>query len=646
MAKEFKAFQKGIALIPGSNINDTKGELSVNSSGLLNYHNGTDSSQVVTATHSATLTNKTLTAPVINAGTADSLTSLSVRDTSAAFDVKIGATSSVALGANRNLTLDLINANRTIKLAGNIDLGGNFTTSGANSLTLTTTAPTSITLPTTGTVATLAGSETLTNKTLTSPVINSITGASSENLSIVPAGLNSLFLGGYSGGTYIFGAPVEITNKFIFDGFSIKSNEALRLTSSDVSKNIEFYLGDPVLGAQELANFSSTGLNIKSGKTVKLNNTANTQSISLSAQNATSSYTVTLPQSSPANNTGLFHSSSGTYVWDTVMNKLSGTSAELATAITDETGTGKLVFNTDPEVYEGIFLKSPSINNNYIYINTTGISQSYDITLPAVRPFPFTTLNAYDLFSGGSSTGSSWDAFVNNNKSLRMISAIAGSTTLSTYGISAPTALGTVTAVTPTAGSPIFYNKTKIVEYIAPSSATAIAGWTYSVEGFDMDDGFKFSMGFGFQGGFTTDPNTKLCFIGFTAYNTAPPNTNPSTSYPVGMIGIGFDSGDTNIQLFLKRNTAAVVKINTAIPRPSSNKSSFYKLDICASGSNYAVRLIPLGIVADTFLYQDSSTINIPNNQTLFPRAYIANGSVGSSSVGLAMEYMTLESLF
>ena len=58
------------------------------------------------------------------------------------------------------------NGNKTITLGGNLLTANSFTTVGNYSTTLTSTGATNITLPTTGTIATLAGTETLLNKTL------------------------------------------------------------------------------------------------------------------------------------------------------------------------------------------------------------------------------------------------------------------------------------------------------------------------------------------------------------------------------------------------------------------------------------------------------------------------------------------------
>ena len=114
-----------------------------------------------------------------NGESADDLTKLAVKDQSGAGSFATQILVAETLTADKVLTLALNNADRTIDLGGNVTLAGALTTaaafitSGANSLTLTTTALTNVTLPTTGTLATLAGAEALTNKTLTTPVLAS-----------------------------------------------------------------------------------------------------------------------------------------------------------------------------------------------------------------------------------------------------------------------------------------------------------------------------------------------------------------------------------------------------------------------------------------------------------------------------------------
>ncbi len=62
-----------------------------------------------------------------------------------------------------------------------ITLGGNLTTTGAFATTLTSTGTTNVTLPTTGTLATLTGTETLTNKTISGGSISGTTTAVTQS---------------------------------------------------------------------------------------------------------------------------------------------------------------------------------------------------------------------------------------------------------------------------------------------------------------------------------------------------------------------------------------------------------------------------------------------------------------------------------
>ena len=121
---------------------------------------------VIGAQATQTLTNKTLTSPTINGAdingplSINDITTFGLRDvtTSDYETLIVSNNASPALSADRTLTLDINNADRTISLTGNLTLAGSLTTSGAHATTLTTTGTTGVTLPTSGTLVSKDGS--------------------------------------------------------------------------------------------------------------------------------------------------------------------------------------------------------------------------------------------------------------------------------------------------------------------------------------------------------------------------------------------------------------------------------------------------------------------------------------------------------
>lgn len=131
-----------------------------------------------------------------NPGTGAPLTSAAIRTEftaiAAAFD-KLPTT----LTANKAVVVNSGGTGLTIT-SGSLALGGDFTVSGASALTLTTTNTTNVTLPTTGTLATLAGSESLSNKTLVTPVLGTPASGTLTNCTGLPAA--SIVAGALSNG--------------------------------------------------------------------------------------------------------------------------------------------------------------------------------------------------------------------------------------------------------------------------------------------------------------------------------------------------------------------------------------------------------------------------------------------------------------
>ena len=226
-----------------------------------------------------------------------------------------------------------------------ITLGGDLTTSGAFATTLASTANTNVTLPTTGTLATLANTETFTNKTLTSPVISSIVNTGTLTL---PTSTDTL-VGRATTDT--------LTNKTLTSPVisSISNTGTLTLPTST----------DTLVGRATTDTLTNKSINLTNNTLTATSlqiATAVTDETGSGSLVFATSPTLTTPSISQIVNTGTLSlpTSTDTLVGrattDTLTNKtisltsntLTATSAELATAISDETGTGSLVFANSP----------------------------------------------------------------------------------------------------------------------------------------------------------------------------------------------------------------------------------------------------------------------------------------------------------
>lgn len=312
MASGFSNFVKGIGLV-GKSSSDSSvlGDIEVLSSdNKLRFHNGSVNDPVVTETAAATLTNKILsgnTAVTLISGsgtltlnTSGTITAPNGTDTLAGISLsQILTNKTIAAGSNTITGLTNSNlsgsagisnanlANSSVTINGSaVSLGGSVTVTATatNALTIGTglsgtsyngSAPVTIAID--STVVTLTGSQSLSNKTLTSPVINTPTADT---------------ITGIAGGA-----------------LTVRSASGQNLVlNSQGSSSLLLQVAGTTVGT-----VSSTGLAMATDAVVSLSR--NSQTVTLQGNAAASaSYTITLPAAAPGANTGLVFDGSN-YVW-------------------------------------------------------------------------------------------------------------------------------------------------------------------------------------------------------------------------------------------------------------------------------------------------------------------------------------------
>lgn len=228
-------------------------------------------------------------------------------------------------------------------------------------------------------------------------------------------------------------------------------------------------------------------------------------------------------------------------------------------------------------------------------------------------------------------SGGGGPEFIPGAQSVMELRAADNSSSFSVLGYSGqPTGVGGSASAISTTTTNAGTATPRIAYGVGVPSPTAVAGARMGngscFIGSGTAGGFSFAGGWLVAQGAPTASHRVFC--GLQNANVSPTDVDPSTL--LNILGFGYDAADTTVQFFHNDGSGTATKVNTGIPKPTTNSSAAYRIRIsCSAGGSVSYSIKEL--VAGTEFSGTASTDLPSATTTLRYNSYMSAGGTSTS---------------